>query len=128
MSELFYQRVAQLRTDEDWSRKGRETLFEKETTESRNSAGSLGRTSSGISHRAYGRRSWVLLDRDWARQLGVMRTAGGVYRIGRHELMRKLATLKLATVSTQNGLIEAAVPGNFGIERAEVFAGLCDIA
>ncbi len=56
-----------------------------------------------------------------------MRT-GGVHRIGRHELMRKLTTLKLATVSTQNGLMEAAVPGNLGIEQAEVFAGLCDIA
>ena len=35
--------------------------------------------------------SSVLLDSVWAKQLGVTRT-GGVYRIAKHELARKLGT------------------------------------
>ena len=35
--------------------------------------------------------SSVVLDSVWAKQLGVIRT-GGVYRISRHELTRRLST------------------------------------
>jgi hypothetical protein len=63
-------------------------------------------TSSDTYHRAFGRRSLIVLDRVWARRLGVMRT-GGIYRIGRHELMRKLAELPVTTLSTPNGFFES---------------------
>lgn len=36
------------------------------------------------------RNHWVLLDRSWARRLGVKRSAG-VYRIRSHELFRRMA-------------------------------------
>ena len=62
--------------------------------------------SSDKFHTVYGRRTRVILDRDWARRLGVMRTSG-VYRISRQELVRRLASLPITTLSTPNGLFEA---------------------
>ena len=58
-------------------------------------------------HRGYGRRSWVLIDRAWAKQLGVART-GHSYRISRGELMRKLADQQPATLSKPGVLIKWA--------------------
>jgi hypothetical protein len=52
--------------------------------------------------RAQSRRSWVLLDASWAKQLGVTRTGAG-YRISRRELVRRLAMAELEGTSTTIG-------------------------
>lgn len=45
---------------------------------------------------APGRNPWVILDRAWARELGVVRSAG-VYRIHRRELIARLAEAEAQT-------------------------------
>lgn len=50
---------------------------------------------------APGRTPWVVLDRTWARSLGLQRT-GGVYRMNRRELIKRLETAQEAASILQH--------------------------
>jgi hypothetical protein len=65
---------------------------------------------SRLPSNANGRTPWVVIDRAWARRLGVQRTAG-VYRINRHSLVTRLAdeeTAALLKAGNGSHLVSAA--------------------
>lgn len=108
MSEQLSHPVEQLGTDEGRSREGRVIHVRPGHNESRG-FDEVDSLRSNNSYKGCGRRSWVLIDRAWAKQLGVTRT-GGTYRISRRELMRKLDELQPATLPRPGILTQCATP------------------
>lgn len=60
----------------------------------------------------------VLLDSVWAKQLGVTRS-GGVYRIARHELIRKLSTQRPEGLTICASIDGVSKAGASSIRQAE---------